>query len=106
MLIKNVYGILRDEGFSVEVVDHSALAVRKVFQGNYTAIIIDAESFGLSAEEAVRIIKNICPDIVVICVGFGKLDGDVMSMDVPVNLQEFKQAIHDMKRFGAFTRLP
>ena len=105
MLIKSVYGLLRDEGFSVEVVDHSALAVRKVFDGAYTAVIIDAESFGLSAEDAVRIIKNVSPEILVICVGFAKLDSDVISMNVPVDLQEFKQAVHDMRSFGALTRL-
>lgn len=105
ILIKNVYGILRDEGFGVEVVDHSALAVQRVFQGNYIAVIIDAESFGLSAEDAVQIIKSVSPDIVVICVGFAKLNSDVMSMKPPVDLEEFKQAVHDLRRVGALSRI-
>lgn len=104
ILIKNVYGILRDEGFSVEVVDHSALAVQRVFQGNYVAVIIDSESFGLSAEDAVQIIQSVSPDIVVICVGLAKLNSDVMNMKIPVDLEEFKQAIHNVRRFGALTR--
>jgi DNA-binding response OmpR family regulator len=98
ILIKNVYGILRDEGFDVEVVDHSALAVQRVFGGNYVGVIIDSESFGLSAEDAARIIRSVSSDIVVICVGFAKPDSDVMSMKVPVDLEEFKQAIRDMRR--------
>lgn len=105
ILIKNVYGILRDEGFGVEVVDHSALAVQKVFQGSYIAVIIDAESFGLSAEDAVHIIKSVSPEIVVICVGFAKLSSGVMSMNLPVDLEEFKRAIHDVRRVGTLSRI-
>jgi DNA-binding NtrC family response regulator len=105
ILIKNVYGILRDEGFTVEVVDHSALAVQRVFQGKYGAVIIDAKSFGLSAEDAVQIIKSVSPDIVVICVGFDKLNSDVVSMNLPVDLEEFKQAVHDVRRAGAGSRI-
>jgi len=105
ILIKNVYGILRDEGFGVEVVDHSALAVQKVFQGSYIAVIIDAESFGLSAEDAVHIIKSVSPEIVVICVGFAKLSSGVMSMNLPVDLEEFKRAIHDVRRVDALSRI-
>jgi len=105
ILLKNVYGILRDEGFTVEVVDQPALAVQRVFQGNYTAVIIDSESFGLSAEDAVQIIKSVSPDVVVICVGFAKLNSDVMSVNLPVDLEEFKQAIHDVRRFSALSRI-
>ncbi len=103
ILIKNVYGILRDEGFGVEVVDHSALAVQRVFQGSYVAVIIDSESFGLSAEDAVQIIQSVSPGIVVICVGFAKLDSDIVSMNLPVDLEEFKRAIHDVRRIGALS---
>ena len=105
ILIKNVYGIVRDEGFGVEVVDHSALAVQRVFHRNYIAVIIDSESFGLSAEDAVQIIKSVSPDIVVICVGFAKLNSDVVSMTLPVDLEEFKRAIHDVRRVGALSRI-
>ncbi len=105
MLIKNVYGILRDEGFGVEVVDHSAQAVQRVFQGSYIAVIIDSESFGLSAEDAVQIIKSVSPGIVVICVGLAKVGSDVLSMNLPVDLEEFKRAIRDVRRVGASPRI-
>jgi len=103
ILTKNVYGILRDEGFGVEVVDHSALAVQRVFQGNYVAVIIDSESFGLSAEDAVQIIQSVSPGVVVICVGFAKLNSDIVGMNLPVDLEEFKRAIHDVRRIGALS---
>jgi DNA-binding NtrC family response regulator len=103
MLVKSIYGMLRDEGFGVEVVDHSALAVKKVFRGNYVGVIIDAESFGLSAEDAVQIIRSVSPEIVVICVGSGRLNSGVMTMNLPVDLEEFKRVIHDLRRVGGLS---
>ena len=100
ILIKNFYGILRDEGFTVEIADHSALAVQMVIQKKYVAVIIDSESFGLSAEEAVQIIRGISPDILVIFIGYDRFETDALSIKIPVDLEEFKQAIHDIQRFG------
>lgn len=100
LLIKNFYGILRDEGFSVTIADHLALAVRMVLQAHYDAAIIDAESFGLTAEETVQIMRSTSPHMPVIVVGVSRTIPDVLYIEMPVDLQEFKQTIQDIRRFG------
>ena len=96
ILIKNFYGILRDGGFNVEIADHPALAVQMVFEGKYVAVIIDSESLGLSAEETVRIMKSISPDMPIIVVGNDNYAGEVLSVRTPVDLEEFKEVIHTL----------
>ena len=95
LLVKDLYGILRDEGFTVEIADHPALAVRMVLQGNYGAVIIDSRAFGLSAEEVVQIIRSISPDIPIIVAGNETYTGGALSLKIPVDLEEFKKAIHN-----------
>ena len=95
LLVKDLYGILRDEGFTVEIADHPALAVRMVLQGNYGAVIIDSRAFGLSAEEVVQIIRSISPDIPIIVAGNETYTGGALSLKIPVDLEEFKKVIHN-----------
>ncbi len=94
MLVKNIYGILRDEGFGVEVVDHSALAVKKVFRGGYVGVIIDSESFGLSAEDAVQIIRSVSPGIQVLFIGPSEHGESEGGRDAPLDLEEFRKSFH------------
>jgi len=96
LLVKDLYGILRDEGFTVEIADHPALAVRMVLQGNYGAVIIDSRAFGLSAEEVVQIIRSISPDIPIIVAGNETYTGGALSLKIPVDLEEFKKVIHNL----------
>ena len=69
LLIKSLYGVLRDEGYAIEDVEHPALAVQKVLEELYDFVIVDAEPFGLSAEDAARIIRTIAPEMPILCVG-------------------------------------
>lgn len=101
LLIKNFYGILRDEGFDVGIADHSALAVQMVFQGQYRAVIIDSEAFGLSVEEAVRIIRSTAPDLLVIVTGPTERIPDALNIRMPVDLEEFKQTIRGVRLIGS-----
>jgi DNA-binding response OmpR family regulator len=100
LLIKNLYGILRDEGYHVEIVDHPALAVQMVLKTNYHALIIDSEPFGLSSEEAIRITRSVLPHVPIIAVGNTTSMYDALSLAMPVDLGEFKQAIHDIHSLG------
>jgi len=100
ILIKSLYGILIDEGYHVEIVDHPAFAVQKILTGNYGVLIIDSKPFGLSIEDAIQIIKTISPDMTVIVVGYSGHDTDTFSIEVPIDLEEFKKAIHDIHRFS------
>lgn len=98
ILIKSLYGILIDEGCRVDIAEHPALAVQMVFRKRYKAAIIDPEPFGLSVDDAIKIIKTVLPDILVIFVGHDKPDTDALSIDAPIDLGEFKKAIHDVNR--------
>lgn len=94
LLVKSLYGILRDEGYAVEDVEHPALAVQKVLGGTYDFMIIDAEPFGLSAEDAASIIKTIAPGMPVYCVGGGAECDNLSMIRLPTDLDAIKEMIH------------
>lgn len=99
ILIKNIYGILRDDGYIVEIADHPALAVQMVLKWKYAAVIIDSEPFGLSSDDAVQIIKSVLPDMPIVVVGHARTANGVLSIRLPVDLEEFRQAIHDVYQY-------
>lgn len=68
------------------------------FKKKYAALIIDSEPFGLSVEDAIKIIKTILPDIVVIFVGYDTLETDVLSIEAPIDLEHFKSTIRSIGR--------
>lgn len=92
MLVKSLYGVLRDEGYNVETVEHPAFAVQMVMHGTYDFIIIDSEPFGLSAEDAAQIIKAVKPDMPVLFVGGGR--EQARAVETPVDLEELRRTIH------------
>jgi DNA-binding NtrC family response regulator len=96
ILIKNLYGILRDEGYAVETVEHPALAVHTVIKGTFDALVVDSEPFGLSAEDAVQIIRSLKPDLPIFCMGGEQECGGALGVDTPLNLETFKRTIHSI----------
>ncbi len=94
IMIKSLYGILRDEGYNVQIVEHPAHAVQKVLDGRYDLIIVDSEPFGLSAEDAVQIIKTVAPGMPILCVGCGPGKHHEASVETPLDLEDFKRMIH------------
>lgn len=95
-MTKSLYGILRDDGYSVEVASYPSEAVQMVLKKEYNAMIIDSEPFGLSVDDAIKIIKTILPDILVILLGYDKLETDALSIDAPIDLGEFKKIVRSM----------
>ena len=104
ILIKSLYGMLRDKGHDVDTVEHPALAVQKSMLGLYELIIIDSEPFGLSTEDAVQIIKTVEPNLPIIYVGGGMNNGLSMAVDAPIDLEEFKETIHNITRYDRTTQ--
>jgi CheY-like chemotaxis protein len=94
LLIKSLYGMLRDEGYAIEEVEHPALAVQKVLSSTYDFVIVDAEPFGLSAEDAARIITTIAPEMPIFCVGGGAAGDDLPMIRLPADLETIKEMIH------------
>ena len=96
LLIKNVYGFLRDEGYTVDTVEHPALAVKKVLRGSYDLVIVDAEPFGMSAGEAAQVIRSVAPGMPVVIMGGDREKGLTDGMGLPLDLEEFKRTIHSI----------
>jgi DNA-binding NtrC family response regulator len=93
ILVKSLYGILRDEGHAVETTEHPAFAVQKVIEKKYDCVIIDSEPFGLSAEDAVEIIKTVTPGIQVLFIGKSGR-GESGGRERPLDLEEFRKSFH------------
>ena len=94
LLIKSLYGMLRDEGCSVEEVEHPALAVQKVLKSAYDFMIVDAEPFGLSAEDAARIIKTRAPGMPIFSIGGSTACDNLSMIRLPADLDAIKEMIH------------
>jgi DNA-binding response OmpR family regulator len=104
ILARSLHGILRDEGWSVDVAEHPAMAVQMAFIKRYLAAIMDPEPFGLSVEDAIRIIKTVQPEMLVIFAGHDKLEADILSIEAPINLEEFKRTIQGIRCSGRTSR--
>ena len=57
MFVKSIYGALRSEGFELEVVERTAMAVQYSLRKSYGAVVIDPNAIGLSAVDAAEIIR-------------------------------------------------
>ena len=90
MLVKSLYGILRDAGTLVETVEHPSIAVQKIIARKYDAVIIDSDPFGLSAEDATEIIRRVAPEIQILLVGTARNSRQAEAVDLEV----FKRVIH------------
>jgi DNA-binding NtrC family response regulator len=104
ILARSLHGILRDEGYSVDIADYPAVAAQMVFMKRYTAAIMDPEPFGLSVEDAIGIIKTVQPEMLVIFAGHDKLGADVLSIEAPIDLEEFKKTIQGIRCSGRTSR--
>ena len=95
ILIKSLYGMLRDEGLCVEAIEHPAFAVQMIMKQGYDFLIIDSEPFGLSAEDAAEIIQSIAPDIKILFLG-KNLHDHPTTAGATVDLAEIKRTIHSI----------
>jgi len=98
ILIKGLYGILRDEGYDVDLSDYPAHAVQQIMKNPYSAVIIDSQAFGMPAEDAIKAIKTIAPEITVILVGYPEEETDALSIKVPIDLEKLRALVHSMHK--------
>ena len=96
ILVKSLYGILRDNGHDVEIADHPALAVQMILKRPYYAVILGGKSFGLSVEDTVQIIKMVSPEMPIIIAGGPEYKTDALSISTPVDLEEFRDVLNAM----------
>lgn len=96
LLTKNLYGILREQGYSVDTVEHPSHAVRYVLFGLCDLLIIDAEPFGMQAEDAAEVVRAVAPDLHILILG--ETSGQQTSLPAlgtPVDLEKFTRLVHD-----------
>ncbi|MEJ2182902.1 MAG: hypothetical protein P8Y66_05220 [Nitrospirota bacterium] len=95
---KALMGVVFQEGYGVEVVDHAALAVQKAMARSYAGVILDSGSIGLPAEEAAKIINLAVGDVPVIVAGStGTSDGGTWSIRRPPDLLEVTQVVRELR---------
>ncbi len=92
ILIKSIYGVLRDEGYFVETIEHPSFAVQMVMRRPYDVVLIDSEPFGLSAEDAAEILRAIAPAMPVLFIGDGDRERQ-RAAAAPLDLEELKRTI-------------
>lgn len=94
LFVKSLYGMIRDEGYDVEEVEHPASAVQRVLRGSYGLLIVDVEPFGLSSEDAALIIATIAPGMPIFCVGGGPSCDRLPVIKLPADLDAIRELIH------------
>ena len=82
LLVKNLYGVLRDQGFFVDTVEHPSHAVREALNKRYDLAIVDVEPFGLPSDDAVAILRDLAPAMQVITIGSGSNASQDRSRDL------------------------
>jgi DNA-binding NtrC family response regulator len=93
ILIKSLYSMLRDDGYQVDTIEHPAQAVQMVMRRHYHCVIVDSEPFGLSAEDAAKIIKAVAPLMPILFIGDDSIDTHKHAGHTAIDLEEFKRTI-------------
>ena len=103
ILVKSLYGVLRDKGHDVEIADHLALAVQMILKSHYYAVIIDGKPFGLSVEDAVQIIKTVSPEMPIIVAGGPECEAVALNIRMPVDLEELSELLKSLNQSNKIT---
>jgi len=93
ILIKSLYSMLRDDGYTVDTIEHPAHAVQMVMRRHYHCVIVDSEPFGLSAGDAAKILKTVAPLMPILFVGNDGIDAHAQAVTNPIDLEAFRQTI-------------
>jgi DNA-binding response OmpR family regulator len=99
MLLKGLYGPLMDDGYSVDVTEHPAEAVRRVMNGGYVAVMLDSDGIGLNAQDAAVIIQEISPDIHILIIGQSDRAGGYV-FERPVAIDRLRKLLRDINEGG------
>jgi len=93
LVFRHLYGILRDEGFAIDLAGHAAAAVRMSFETEYVAIVLDAECVGLPAMDAARIIRDVRPKTRVIVAGDGSSSVHAVTVPRPPDARVIRRTV-------------
>ncbi len=104
ILMKSLSGVLREDGFTVDPVEHTALAVQMAFRKRYAVVIIDSECIGLSAMAAARMINSVAADTEVLLVGEPAGSENTVTVGKPLDLEEVRRVIRNIQEFKTTER--
>jgi len=99
IFVKSLYGILREDGYDIDIAGHTALAVRMAFEKGYVAVILDSDDVGLSSGEAARIILRVMTGVPVILAGENLLPEGAVSISKPLDLEEVLEVLRTVRSF-------
>ena len=101
LLKKSLYGPLRDDGYSLDVIDHPSDAVRLVLEDRYKAVILDSDGIGLNSIDAAAVIKNVAPGIHVITIGQQGTPHADFFLSRPVDISMLRDFLREIFSFAA-----
>ncbi len=90
LFLKSLYGVLRQEGYEIDIAEHPADAVKMSLERDYTAVIMDSGNIGFSAYEAAAAIRSISGGVAVIIAGETGASSDSIQVSKPLDLEEVK----------------
>lgn len=102
LFLKSLYGVLRQEGYEVDMTEHPADAVRMSFVKDYSAVIMDSGDVGFSAYEAAAAIRSISGRMSVIIAGGTGPSSDSIPVRKPLDLEEVKLVLRSLCGFSDF----
>lgn len=103
ILVKSLYGLLIEEGLTIEVVDHITFAIKRIIEGDIGLLLMDSSIFGLSMNEAIEIIRDVDPDLPYIMVSPFNLDDsnhEILHYDPILSIEA-----HDLERLRSILRV-
>lgn len=96
LFLKSLYGVLRQEGYEIDIAKHPVDAVKMSFVSNYSAVIMDTGNIGFSAYEAAAVIRSIAEGVPVIIAGDARLPSGSISIGKPLDLEEVKEVLRNL----------
>jgi hypothetical protein len=67
-----------------------------VMRRHYHCVFVDSEPFGLSAEDAAKIIKAVSPLMPILFVGDDRVDTHALAVKTVIDLEAIRRTIHSI----------
>lgn len=88
--MKSLYGVLRQEGYEIDVAEHPADALRMSLAKEYSAVVMDSGNVGFSAYDAAAAIRSVSGGVSVIIAGEEGPTPDSIAVGKPVDPEEVR----------------
>jgi DNA-binding NtrC family response regulator len=93
MLLKGLEYPLREAGHSVDSASGAVQALRMFFDRTFDLVLLDADVMGMSASEAVSVLRQVAPETRTIIKGDVPSCGGIGTLPSGSSLEELREAI-------------